>query len=149
MLSEVGFDLSKFPNAKAFSAWLGLCPNNKVSGGRVLSSSTSKVVNRIATMLRLSAVAIGKTQTSLGWFYRRKCAQLGPPGAATATARKLAVILYHLITRREEYVEPDLIEYQIRYQRHRTVKLLKQLETMGYEVTITQKSENQTLTTSA
>ena len=100
-------------------------------------------------MLRLSAVAIGKTQTCLGWFYRRKCAQLGPAGAATATARKLAVILYHLVTRREEYVEPDLIQYQLRYQRHRTVKLLKQLETMGYEVSIKEKSETQTIVTTA
>jgi transposase len=149
LLSEVGFDLSKFPNAKAFCAWLGLCPNNRVSGGRVLSSCTSKVVNRIASMLRLSAVAIGKTQTCLGWFYRRKCAQLGPAGAATATARKLAVIIYHLVTRREEYIEPDLAQYQLRYQRHRTVKLLKQLETMGYEVSIKEKSESQTIVTTA
>jgi transposase len=147
LLSEVGFDLSKFPNAKAFSAWLGLCPNNKVSGGRVLSSQTSKVVNRVSLMLRLAAVAIGRTDTCLGWFYRRKCAQLGPPGAATATARKLAVILYHLITQKKEYVEPNLIEYQRRYHRHRTVKLVKQLETLGYRVELKAPEENQTIVT--
>jgi transposase len=133
-LSEVGFDLSRFPNAKAFSAWLGLCPNNKISGGKILSSHTKRVVNRVAVMLRLAAVAIGKTDTCLGWFYRRKCTKLGPAGAATATARKLACILYYLITRREQYVEPDLLAYQQKYHRHRTVKLCKQLETLGYEV---------------
>jgi len=148
LLSEVGFDLAKFPNAKAFCAWLGLCPNNKVSGGRVLSSRTSKVVNRVSLMLRLAAVAIGRTDTCLGWFYRRRCAQLGPPGAATATARKLAAILYGLITRREQYVEPNLVEYQRRYHRHRTVKLLKQLETLGYEVAIKATSDTETITTS-
>ena len=147
LLSELGFDLSKCPNAKAFCAWLGLCPNNKVSGGRVLSSRTSKVVNRVSLMLRLAAVAIGRTDTCLGWFYRRKCAQLGPPGAATATARKLAAILYHLITRREQYVEPDLIEYQRRYHRHRTVKLVKQLETLGYQVQLNAAPQSETVTT--
>ena len=145
LLSEVGFDLRRFPNAKAFCAWLGLCPNNRVSGGRVLSSRTPKVVNRVSVMLRLAAVAIGRTDTCLGWFYRRKCVQLGPPGAATATARKLAAILYHLITRREHYVEPDLIEYQRRYHRHRTVKLSKQLENLGYRVELTPLSESTTV----
>ncbi|HKM58786.1 MAG TPA: IS110 family transposase, partial [Chthoniobacterales bacterium] len=67
---------------------MGLSPNNKISGQRVLSSRTRKVVNRAATILRLAAMIVGKTNTPLGSFYRRKRAQLGGPKAVTATARK-------------------------------------------------------------
>jgi transposase len=140
-LSEVGFDLSRFPNAKAFSSWLGLCPNNKISGGRLLSSRTKHVVNRAATMLRIAAMGIGRTDTCLGWFYRRKAMRLGPAAATTATARKLACILYHLIKHKEVYIEPDLAEYQRRYHGHRTVKLTRQLENLGFEVTLKQRSD--------
>ena len=101
LLAEVGFDLSRFPNAKAFASWLGLCPNNKISGGKVLSRRTKHVVNRLSIFLRMSAVALGRTETTLGWFYRRQRAQLGPSGAATATARKLACLVYHLIKKQE------------------------------------------------
>jgi transposase len=141
LLSEVGFDLSRFPNAKAFSSWLGLCPDNKISGGRLLSSRTRHVVNRAAVMLRIAAMSIGRTDTCLGWFYRRKAVRLGPAAATTATARKLACILYHLIKRREIYIEPDLAEYQRRYYIHRTVKLTRQLENLGFEVTLKQRPE--------
>jgi transposase len=65
LLSEIGTDLSKWRHAKAFASWLGLCPNNKVSGQRVLSSRTRQVNNRAASILRLAAVAVGKTDTPL------------------------------------------------------------------------------------
>jgi len=140
-LSEVGFDLSRFPNAKAFSSWLGLCPNNKISGGRLLSSRTRHVVNRASVMLRIAAMGIGRTDTCLGWFYRRKAMKLGPAAATTATARKLACVLYHLIKHREVYIEPDLADYQRRYYVHRTVKLTRQLENLGFEVTLKQRPD--------
>ncbi len=140
-LSEVGFDLSRFPNAKAFSSWLGLCPNNKISGGRLLSSRTRHVVNRASVMLRIAAMGVGRTDTCLGWFYRRKAMRLGPAAATTATARKLACILYHLIKHREVYIEPDLAAYQRRYHAHRTVKLARQLENLGFEVTLKERPD--------
>src|SRR6266481_2677498 len=89
LISEIGTNMSKWRNEKAFVSWLGLSPNNKISGQRVLSSRTRKVVNRAATILRLAAMIVGKTDTPLGSFYRRKRAQLGGPKAVTATARKL------------------------------------------------------------
>jgi transposase len=141
LLSEVGFDLSRFPNAKAFSSWLGLCPNNKISGGRLLSSRTRHVVNRASVMLRIAAMAVGRTDTCLGWFYRRKAMRLGPAAATTATARKLACIIYHLIKHREIYIEPDLAQYQRRYYVHRTTKLTRQLENLGFEVTLKPKAQ--------
>mgnify|MGYP001606473351 CR=1 FL=1 len=147
LLAEVGFDLSRFPNAKAFASWLGLCPNNKISGGKVLSRRTKHVVNRLSIFLRMSAVALGRTETTLGWFYRRQRAQLGPSGAATATARKLACLVYHLIKKQEVYVEPDLLKHKIQYNQRRRSKLIKQIEQLGYEVIVKPKKETETLQT--
>jgi transposase len=94
LLSEIGTNMAKWRHEKAFASWLGLSPNHKVSGERVLSSRTRKVNNRAATTLRLAAMMLGKTDTPLGAFYRRKRAQLGAPKAITATARKLACLIY-------------------------------------------------------
>ena len=114
LLSEIGTDLSKWRHAKAFASWLGLSPNNKVSGQRVLSARTRQVNNRAATILRLAAVALGKTDTPLGAFYRRKRAQLGGPKAITATARKLACLIYRLIKAGQGYQEGDARAYELK-----------------------------------
>ena len=85
IVSEIGIDMSKWRSAKAFCSWLGLCPGNKISGGKVLDSRTRQVVNRVADALRLAAQSAGRTETCLGIFYRRKQAHLGAPKATTAT----------------------------------------------------------------
>jgi transposase len=76
IVSEIGVDMSKWHSAKAFCSWLGLCPRNKISGGKVLDSRTRQVVNRVADALRLAAQSVGRTETCLGIFYRRKQAHL-------------------------------------------------------------------------
>jgi transposase len=86
IISEIGVDMSKWRNEKAFCSWLGLCPGNKISGGKVLSSRSRKVVNRAATAFRLAAQSLGRTDTCLGIFYRRKKAHLGPAKATTEEA---------------------------------------------------------------
>ena len=85
VVSEVGVDMSRWPTAKHFASWLGLSPNNRVSGGRVMSSRTKPSANRAATALRLSAYALHRSDSALGAFLRRKKAQLGAPKAITAT----------------------------------------------------------------
>jgi transposase len=89
IVSEIAVDMSKWRSAKAFSAWLGLCPRKKISGRKVLDTRTCQVISRVATTLRLAAQAVGRNNTALGIFYRRKKAHLGPAKATTATARKL------------------------------------------------------------
>ena len=89
--------MSKWRSAKAFCSWLGLSPRNKISGRKLLDTRTCKVINRVATTLRLAAQAVGRTNTPLGIFYRRKTAHLGPAKATTAAARKLACLVYHLL----------------------------------------------------
>lgn len=96
IVSEVGLDHKAFPTEKHFSSWLGVCPNNKITGGQVKSSQTRKVVNRAARAFRLAAYSAGKTNTALGAFYRRMRARFGPSKANTATAHKIARIFYRM-----------------------------------------------------
>jgi transposase len=100
---EIGIDMSKWRSAKAFCSWLRLCPGNKIRGGKVLDSRTRQVVNRVADALRLAAQSAARTETCLGIFYRRKQAHLGAPNATTATARKLACLIYHRLKYKQPY----------------------------------------------
>jgi len=134
IISEIGVDMSRWPNAKAFCAWLGLCPGNKISGGKVLSSRTARVVNRVAILLRTLAPTLGRTDTWLGVFHRRMKARLGPAAANTATARKLATILYHLLKYREEYIDVDRVVYEAKFRRYRVSRLRKQAEELGFKI---------------
>ena len=90
VISEIGADMTKWPSAKHFASWLGLSPNNRITGGRVMSSKTKPSANRAATALRLAANALHRSGSALGAFLRRKKAHLGAPKAITATAHKLA-----------------------------------------------------------
>jgi transposase len=105
ILTEVGPDLSKFPTPDAFASWLGLCPDNRISGGKVLSVKTRRVKNRAALALRMSAQAVQGSRAALGGYYRRMRAKLGGPKAITATAHKLARVVYHLIKTGQPYDE--------------------------------------------
>jgi len=132
IVSEIGVDMSKWRSAKAFCSWLGLCPGNKISGGKILDSRTRQVVNRVADALRLAAQSAGRTETCLGIFYRRKKAHLGAPKAITATARKLACLIYRLLKHNQPYQEPDPAIYQLRVQKSALAKLQRQAIALGY-----------------
>jgi transposase len=134
LISEIGVDMSRWRNAKAFSAWLGLCPGNKISGGKILSSKTARVVNRVAILLRTLAPTLGRTDTWLGVYHRRMRARLGPAGANTATAHKLATIVYHLLKYKEEYIDVDHIVYEEKFRRYRLSRLRRQAEELGCKI---------------
>ena len=134
LVSEVGVDMSRWRNAKAFSAWLGLCPGNKISGGKILSSKTARVANRVSILLRNLAPTIGRTESWLGVFHRRMKARLGPAAANTATAHKLATIIYHLLKYKEEYVDVDRMAYEEKFRRYRVNRLRKQAAELGFEM---------------
>src|SRR6266478_4962913 len=134
LLSEIGTNMAKWRNEKAFVSWMGLSPNNKISGQRVLSSRTLKVVNRAATTLRLAVLILGKTNIPLGSFYRRNRAQLGGPKAVTATARKLGSLIYRLIKNGQGYHEPDLHTYELKYKDQILNSLRKRANTFGFDL---------------
>ena len=134
LLSEIGTNMAKWRSEKAFVSWLGLCPNNRISGQRVLNSRTRKVVNRAATTLRLAAMLLGKTNTPLGSFYRRKRAQLGAPKAITATARKLGCLICRLIKNGQPYQEPDMRTYELKYKDQILYSLRKRANSFGFDL---------------
>ncbi len=134
LIAEIGVDMSHWPNAKAFCSWLGLCPGLKISGGRVLSRRTRKVVNRASAILRMAALVIGRTDTWLGRFYRRKKAHLGAPKAITATARKLACVVYHLLKYQENYVPLDVTIYERNAAQARLRRVQREATELGFEL---------------
>jgi transposase len=134
LISEVGTDMTRWRNEKAFASWLGLSPDHKISGGKILSNRSRPVVNRAANVLRLVALAVGKTDTVLGHFYRRIRARAGAPKAITATARKLACLIYHLVKHKEPYIEPDLAHYLTRFEKQRTLNLARHAKTLGFQL---------------
>ena len=134
LIGEIGTDMSQWRSAGAFCSWLGLCPGAKISGGKVLSRRTRKVNNRASTILRLAAWAAGKTDTWLGRFYRRIAARRGAPKAITATARKLACIIYHMMKYGEEFVWLDANQCEGRAREFRLRRLRKEAQMLGFEL---------------
>jgi transposase len=134
LLTEVGTTLARFPTAAAFCSWLRLCPEPKISGGQVLSSKTRPTKNRAALALRLAAQALHKSQTFLGDYFRRLKARLGPPKAITAVAHKLARIVYHMITRQQEYDTTIFQEQERRVQDRKRNRLCAQARELGLQL---------------
>ncbi len=134
LVGEIGPDLSKFRSASAFASWLGLCPDNDVSGGKVLWTGTRKVKNRAAKALRMAAQSLHRSRTPIGDFHRRMRAKLGAPKAVTATAHKLARIIYHLVTTGEVYDETTFASQQARYQKRQQAKLTAQARELGFQL---------------
>ena len=135
ILSEIGTDMSPWPTVKHFTSWLRLAPNNKVTGGRVRSRRTQPTQNRASTAFRIAAQSLARSDSALGAFYRRMRARHGAPKAVTATAHKLARIVYFMLKRREPYRDPGADYYEeqhrarvIRSLQRRAAKLGMQLE---------------------
>ena len=134
ILSEIGADMSKWRDKKAFASWLSLCPGNKISGGKILSGRTVKSDNRVAQALRLSANAVRNTDTAIGAYYRRMRSKFGPAKATTATAHKLAVILYTMLKYKKSYIELGAEYYERKYRERVLKNLHKKAKELGYEV---------------
>jgi transposase len=134
LFAELGADLSAFPTDKHFCSWLGLCPNNRISGDRVLSSHTRKVQNRAARVFRMAAQSLWHSRSALGDYYRKMRVRLGPAAANTATAHKLARIVYHLLTTGESYDESVFAQEQERQRQRRERRLRKEAIAMGFRL---------------
>ena len=134
LFSELGADLSAFPSGAHFASWLGLCPDNRISGGQVLSVKTRQVKHRVAYALRLAAYSLSRSPSSLGGFFRRMRAKLGAPKAITATAHKLARIVYHLITTQQPYAESRLAAADADHQRRTESRLRAQARVLGFQL---------------
>ena len=134
VISEIGTDMTKWPSAKHFASWLGLSPDNRITGGKIMSSKTKPSANRAAAALRLAANALHRSDSALGAFLRRKKAQLGAPKAVTATAHKLARLIYSMLRYGQEYVDAGAEYYESQYQ-HRALRAAKRRAAqLGYQL---------------
>jgi transposase len=124
LISEIGLDMTRWKTEAHFASWLGLCPDNRITGGKVIRKGTRHVVNRAATVLRLAATTLLRSQSYLGAQYRRLRGKLGAPKAITAMAHKLARLVYRLLKWGHEYVDRGLEYYEARH-REQQVQLLK------------------------
>lgn len=134
ILSEVGLDPSRFPSAKHFASWLGLCPGSRITGGKSKSAKTRTVKNRVATALRMAAQTLVRSQSALGAFYRRMKTRLGAPKAITAAAHKLARIFYHLWKSGQAFVDPGSNADEQQYQARLLRNLKQKAQNLGFEL---------------
>src|SRR6516162_9465532 len=134
IISEIGPEVSRFATVKKFCSWLGLCPNWKKTGGRVKSSRTRRGVNRAAQALRLAAQSLHHSQGALGGFLRRMKGRLGAQAAVTATAHKLARIVYLALKHGMTYVRQSQQEYEAQMKEKQIKALRRKARQLGLEV---------------
>ena len=136
VLSEVGLDPSAFQTEKHFCSWLGLSPNNRITGGRIKSSKTKKVVNRAAAAFRMAAQSLTHSSSALGGYYRRMCTRIGAPEAITATAHKLARIFYHLWKNGGTYRDLGPLYYEQKYKERVINNMIRRAKQLGFQINV-------------
>lgn len=141
LISEIGTDMSRWPTENHFASWTTLAPHNKISGGRLLSSRTQPSANRTAAILRLAAMSLGRTQTALGAFYRRLAYRIGKAKAITATARKLAILVYRVLKGEIVYADPGAATYDTRHRQSVLRRLRQHAAALGFSLVNGQTGE--------
>jgi transposase len=134
IISEIGLDLSRWSNSKQFANGLGLCPGNRVSGGKRLSGRSKRTSNQAASALRLAASTLYQSDSALGAFFRRLKARLGAPKATTAAAHKLARIIFNMLKHGVEYIETGQNYYETQYRDRLVKNLKKRAHLLGFDL---------------
>jgi transposase len=134
ILSEIGTDLTRFANVKHFCSWLGLCPATKISGGKVLSARTKRSSNRVRQALKMAAMSLSHSDSALGAFYRRLCSRMDKPRANTATAHKLARMVYFMLTRGEAFVDQGQQRYEAQQRERSVAALTRRAAALGFQI---------------
>ncbi len=134
IVSEVGLDMSRWKTEAHFASWLGLCPDNRISGDKVLGKGTRHVINRAATALRMAATTLIRSQSYLGAQYRRLRTRLGAPKAITAMAHRLARLVYRMLKYGQEYVDRGAQYYEQRHREQQLQLLRKRALKLGLQL---------------
>jgi transposase len=134
ILAEIGMDVSRFPTEKHFASWLRLCPQLEESNQTRKKRPPRRGKNRLAQALRMAAQAVSRTKTPLAVFYHRIKGRLGGKGAITATAHKLAVLVYRLLKYGVAYVRQSLDDYAAKVKGHMERSLRRKAALLGYEL---------------
>lgn len=141
IMAEVGLNIDRFATPGRFASWLGLCPAHDISGGKVLRRRTRSCANRVSKALRLAAQAVGRTETALGAFFRRIAARAGKPVAITATAHKLARIVWTMLTKGAPYLRASAASAEAHYRQRQIQSLIKRASSFGLKITCPVPSE--------
>jgi transposase len=134
VLSEIGTDMSQWPTEKHFASWLRLCPNNKITGGKVVQRGVQPTQNRASTALRVAAASLHHSDSALGAYYRRIRARSGAPAAVTATAHKLARIIYAMLKDRKPYHDVGAYSYEQQHRDRVLRNLNRQAARLGFRL---------------
>jgi transposase len=134
ILAEIGVDVSRFPTEKHFASWLGLCPRQHESNKTTKRRGPRRGKNRVGQALRLAARSVGRTQTALGLFYRRIKSRIGAAGAITATAHKLARLVYRLLKYGREYVAQSQASYEATMRAHQERWMRRKAAALGFDL---------------
>ena len=134
LFSEVGRDMSRWQTAGQFVSWLALCPDNDISGGRVLWRGRRRVHNRAGDLFRMAAYSLHHDQSPLGDYLRRMKSKLGPAGATMATAHKIAIIFYTMVKKQVEYDETLWAQRDAEREKRFEAKLKRQAQQLGYKL---------------
>lgn len=137
VLAEIGTDMSHWKSEKHFASWLGLSPGSKISGGKVLSSATQPVANRAATALCMATYTLFRSKSALGAYLRRLRSRLGVTKAITATAHKMARLIYSMLKHGTEYVDVGQEHYEQRYRSRVVQNLKRKAQELGFELVAT------------
>jgi transposase len=132
--SEIGSDVSPWKTEARFASWLGLCPDNRISGGTVLARATRHVINPLADALRIAASTLIRSQSYLGAQYRRLRTRLGAPKAITAMAHRLARLIYRMLKYGENYVDNGAEFYEMKYAQLQIRHLEKKAAKLGLQL---------------
>lgn len=135
LISEIGLDMGRWPTEKHFTSWLALCPENRESAGRRKSGKTRPSTNRAGAALRIAAQALHRSKSAMGAYLRRMKASVGPTKAITATARKLAVMVYRVLKHGMRYVDPGQNWYDQHYRERVLKTLARKARQLGYVLT--------------
>lgn len=136
LMAEAGLDMSKFPSAKHFVSWLALCPNKKLSGGKVLSSHSRQNKGRLAQAFRAAANAVGNQKgTYMSDYFRRMAFLHGRNVAIMATARKLAMIAYNMLVQKKPFIPFDPEEYQKLVRSQKIKKIQRTIRKLHIDMT--------------
>jgi transposase len=136
IIAEVGIDMSRFPTEAHFASFLGLCPDNQITGGKVLRRGTRHVQNRAATALRMAASTLWRSKTYLGAKFRRLRARLGAPKAITAMAHMLARLVYRMLKYGEQYVDKGMNYYEEKYRENEIRSIQKRAKQLGLQIAL-------------
>lgn len=135
LVCELGDNFEQFRSSSAFASWAGLCPNNRISGGKVLSKHTPKRSNAVANALKKAANVIGNLkQGALNQFFKRVAFKKGRVHAITATARKLAVIIWNMVTKKQAFQYMSDEVYANKVRQHKLKHIKRQMKLHGIAI---------------